>query len=281
MMSDTLDIKIPWRAALRLRIFVPALLIGSLVYWGTAIRPYLRLDDARVAARCTEVRSEQSGRLAALSHEEGAAIKQGEALFSFNTEEETEQQKQLQASIAMLNEVLARHLANADKAMQEYLTVRSEVEMGIASQEQTGKPLADLQEKQTLSKDCKEKLAAAVVSLDQVRRRMEQKTIAAPCSGIVIQRFKHEGEFLKAGEPVYSLCDPSQMWIEAIVPEKMIAQRCHRSAIDRTAGNRKAPRDSLLDFPYGFAKRQRRADPHRPRQRQAAPAPCAPILARK
>jgi HlyD family secretion protein len=207
--------RISWSRAL-----IAAILLSLLLYWAFAVHPYLSIRGAHLTAPYVEIRTEQVGRIAYAPHEEGASVKQGEVLFSLNTPEAKEQHKQMEQSVKALEEMLSYHMLAVEQAMQEYITARSEAEVGIIPLEQSEQPLATLQEHQARANECKQQLASAQISLEKNRQSLQQKTIGAPFSGVIVKRQKREGDIVQAGEMVYSFCDPSQIWVDAIVPEK-------------------------------------------------------------
>jgi multidrug resistance efflux pump len=46
----------------------------------------------------------------------------------------------------------------------------------------------------------------------------------APFSGVIVKRQKREGDVVQFGDIVYSFCDPSHVWVDAVIPEAHIAK---------------------------------------------------------
>jgi HlyD family secretion protein len=65
-------------------------------------------------------------------------------------------------------------------------------------------------------------LAAAKAALAQAAWRLEQKSVAAPVSGLVQDTFFVEGEWVPAGRPVASLLPPGNVKARFYVPESIV-----------------------------------------------------------
>lgn len=203
---------------------VAAILFGIFLYWALAVRPYLSIRNAHLAAPFLEIRADRIGRIALAPYDDGASVKQGDVLCSLIAQEGKEQQKQLQKTVESLEETLSYHLLAVEQAMQEYIAARSDAEIGLISPEQSEQPLALLQEHQKEANECKQQLAGAQMMLEKSRQIEQQQAIRAPFSGVVVKRQKQEGDVIQAGDVIYSFCDPSRIWVDAIVPEKQAAK---------------------------------------------------------
>jgi membrane fusion protein, heavy metal efflux system len=203
-----------------------AALIGLALfgYWLGGTSPYLHIGSARLSAPTVDVRTEIAGRLADMYFDVGSRFQQGEELFSLSAEAEKEKQKELQDNLESLQEMLVYRLAAVEEAMQSYLTARSEVDLGLAPTESVNDPLNDLQEEQKQAKACQQEIASSGARLEELERQIHQKSVAAPCSGVIVKRQKCQGDMVQAGDIVYSICDPSRIWVEAVVPEKDISK---------------------------------------------------------
>lgn len=198
--------------------------IGALLYWALGARPYLHIEGAKLSSPYLEIRTDRMGRLSVAPHEEGASVKQGELLFSLTTDEDKEMQKQLQAAVDSLQEMLSYCADSVETATQEYFAARSEIEMGLALSDHSEQPLCVLQERQSNLNECKQQLIVAQKNLERNSKDIQQKTVLAPFSGVIVKRQKREGDVVQFGDAIYSFCDPSRVWVDAIIPEKDIAK---------------------------------------------------------
>jgi multidrug resistance efflux pump len=108
---------------------VASMFVALFLYWAFVMHSDLHIDRAWLAAPQLEIKTDQVGRLAFAPHEEGASVSQGDILFSFNTDNDFQEEQQLQATAESLKAVLTYHLACVEQATQEYIAARSEVEL--------------------------------------------------------------------------------------------------------------------------------------------------------
>lgn len=66
-------------------------------------------------------------------------------------------------------------------------------------------------------------VAAAKAALAQAAWRLEQKSVAAPVSGLVHETYFVEGEWVPAGRPVAALLPPANVKLRFYVPESALA----------------------------------------------------------
>lgn len=196
--------------------------LGLLTYWLVFVRPYIRIDQACLAASTIEVRSDIPGRLAHLSAPEGSWVEQGEILFSLSAVKEEILQAELQAKIEMLRQTMSGHVAEVEAAMQEYLNARTDLVIGLEDRSEF--PLARLEQQQKLADLCKKEIGLAQQEFDLTKQAIQDKNCAAPASGYVVKCQKQTGEHIQAGDAVCVLCNPKTMWVEAIVPESYASQ---------------------------------------------------------
>ncbi len=218
-MEESLPEKFSWKTLLKVRILLPVVAGSCLLYWTAFDRPYLRLDDARVAAPFMQVRTELKGKVGTLHHSVGDYLHQGDALCTLQREKEETLRSSLQANLTSLEDRLGRSLSGIEKAMDEYINACAHVEMGLCSSEVAEQSLQLLQQEQADIYTCKQNIEGVKTDLERLGREIAQKTIYAPCAGVVTQQYKSEGDAIDSGEIVYSLCDVKRIYIEAMVPE--------------------------------------------------------------
>lgn len=216
--------KLSWHLFFRPLFLIPTLIGIFALYWFWIVRPYLEVDDARLSALYQDVRTDQMGRIASAPFEEGDNVRQGQVLFSLNNDEGQKQQENLRASVKSLQKILSYHMASLDQATSSYITARKEVDLGLSTSDRCEQSLLSLQEEQSKVNQCKKELGDAEEQLKCVKDQAQQKAIQAPFSGVIVKRQKRKGDVVQFGEVIYSICDPSQVWVEAIVPEKQISK---------------------------------------------------------
>jgi HlyD family secretion protein len=65
-------------------------------------------------------------------------------------------------------------------------------------------------------------VAAAEAGVREVVARLDQAIITAPFAGVVTLRHREPGESVQPGQPVVTLMDPSDRWVQIYVPEDRI-----------------------------------------------------------
>lgn len=67
-------------------------------------------------------------------------------------------------------------------------------------------------------------IAATEATLAQAQWRLDQKTVAAPASGLVADTYFNPGEMIAAGQSVVSILPPENIKVRFFVPEQMLAR---------------------------------------------------------
>lgn len=195
---------------------------GLLLFWFLGVRPYIHVNEVRLRAHMVSVSSESDGKLARCLAREGSWVEEGEVLFSLSAAKEEMLKAELHAKIQALRQSLSIHLAAAEEAMQEYLNARTELAMG--EEDQSDAPLAKMQQQREMADKCSLQISLSEQELAITKACIEGKSRTSPLAGFVVQCQKQEGDLVEAGDTIYSICNPQNMWMEAVVPEKNIAQ---------------------------------------------------------
>jgi HlyD family secretion protein len=105
-----------------------------------------------------------------------------------------------------------------DEARSAYARDQAGVKQAQAQLDQALLPLGRDAEREQAEADVK----AAQASLAQAAWRLEQKSVAAPVTGLVQDTFFVEGEWVPAGRPVASLLPPGNVKARFYVPESVL-----------------------------------------------------------
>ncbi len=89
---------------------------------------------------------------------------------------------------------------------------------GMVSAEDVAKAEGDLKVAEAQIKEAQENRGIAGADLDLAKRTLDEHTILAPFTGIVLKRMKHPGESVRANEAVIELGDMSKLSADAYVP---------------------------------------------------------------
>jgi HlyD family secretion protein len=131
----------------------------------------------------------------------------------------------------------ARALSSANLAREERLfkagyTAKTRLDEARSAYERDVARVAEAEAQvknalQPLGRDAERKaaegeVAAARAALAQAAWRLEQKSIAAPVSGLVQDTFFVEGEWVPAGKPVASLLPPGNVKLRFYMPESIL-----------------------------------------------------------
>jgi RND family efflux transporter MFP subunit len=195
------------------------LVLSCFVYWYTAIYPILWISDARVEAFSATLSSDIQGRLTEILFEEGDKVEKGQLLFSLDQEFLRVQQRQLKAKLATLNDQIQREKIRMENAMQQYLSVSSELDFNLTSSEVIQKNLAVLEDAQMKSETANLHLSSLQLDGMALDTQLKKMNVEAPFAAVIAKRWKNVGETVSLGEPVYTLFDPLQTWVVADISE--------------------------------------------------------------
>ncbi|MBX7067029.1 MAG: efflux RND transporter periplasmic adaptor subunit [Parachlamydiales bacterium] len=207
--------------SIRFAIALALLLFSSgFAYWYRNVRPYLSIPSAHINAYSTVLSSDKAGRIAEIGPQEGDRVKKGAFLFSFDRD--VSQHEQKKGSLELLQQQIDFEKGQMIKAMEGYLAASSDFEMGIGEQETVQKHLLYLEDAQKRAEEAQAKAAAIQKELDSTHAEMKKGAFFAPFEGIILRRYKNEGEVCSIGDRIYSLCDLDRLWVETEVSEKQI-----------------------------------------------------------
>lgn len=242
-----------------LMFFVGAL-AGSWWWWQNTI--YVITDDARIDGTISIVSSKMAGRIQELLVKEGENVKKGQIIARIDTRDYIAAQDQAlaalaagQAKLAELKagsrtqeiqqaqavvEQAAANLANAEKNQQRMDQLYksgavSAQQRDYADTERTvaQAALAAAQEKLSLAMagNRAETITAAEAQVKQVQAaadtskiNLANTEITAPTDGVVAQKSVNAGEMVAAAQPIITLTDLGDTWINVRVEETKIGR---------------------------------------------------------
>ena len=108
--------------------------------------------------------------------------------------------------------------AQLDEALSAYHRDQGRVGEAQAQLKNAGMPIGRADERKAAEGEVK----AAQAALAQAAWRLEQKSLAAPASGLVQDTFFVEGEWVPAGRPVASLLPPGNVKARFYVPQAVL-----------------------------------------------------------
>jgi multidrug resistance efflux pump len=176
-------------------IFVITIL--TLVIWFFAIRPYVRTDDARVAADIIRIANRGvNGQIEKVNVAEGDNVNKGMIVVELDH----------RAAEAYYKKARARAIF----ASAEYRRMES-----LASQNGISKQQLDRAKSESLS---------AEGDLQLAELALEYTTLKSPVNGVVVQKVANEGNILETNQTAVTVVDMDNAWVSANIEETSVAE---------------------------------------------------------
>lgn len=242
-----------------LMLFVGAL-AGSWWWWRSAM--YVITDDARIAGTISTVSSKMPGRLQELLVKEGDTVKKGQLLARIDVRDYLAVQNQTMAALAASQAKLAELKAGSrDQEIQQAQAAVEQAAANLDNKEKNWRRMAELYSNSAISAQqrdaaeteravaqaalnaAREKLslvmagnraetiAAAEAQVKQAEAAVEMSKlnitnteILAPTDGVVALKSANAGEMVTAGQPIVTVTDLSDIWINARIEETKIGR---------------------------------------------------------
>ncbi len=215
------------RTLLSVRFFlVLSLLIFSaaFAYWYHNVRPFFWVSSAHVEAFSSVLSADVAGRIHEMGPQEGDFVKKGQTLFTLDRDLIFAKHAQSEFVVESLSMQIEVEKERIGKAMDSYLTASSELDLGVGSSENVKKQLALMDEAQEKADTAYAKLGQAKLETSLLDMQLKKMALTAPFDGVILKRAKNPGAVVSFGDPVYTLCDTNNLWIEAEVPEHVIGK---------------------------------------------------------
>lgn len=196
----------------------------SFVYWVRNIRPFLSISTAHINAYSTLLSCDAGGQIVEIGPVEGERVRKGDLLFSFDREFLLTKRALVKKKLDDLESQAEFENERMEKAMEGYLEAVNELEMGIGSSENLQKQLDMMELAQSKTEEILSKSTPIKTELSLLDLELKKGAIFAPFDGIILKRYKNEGAVISVGDPVYTLCDPSRIWVEAEIPETFLGK---------------------------------------------------------
>lgn len=204
------------------------------------------------------VGSEQGGRVLALSVEEGASVKQGDAIFTLESSEQEasvaaararvqeaearladakaevqrpDEVRVLEASLAQAKamlQVASNNLERARALFEKGWTTKAQLDDAIAQHDRNEAAVAEAEKRITAAKlpgrsDMIDAAAAnaeaARHALHEAEKNLGKRQVASPASGTVEEVYFRPGEVVNAGQAVVALLPPRNLKVRFFVAE--------------------------------------------------------------
>jgi multidrug resistance efflux pump len=233
------------KARRRLWVLLALAAAGGVAFW--ALGPRNREEplvlSGSIEARDVEVGSLVGGRVIAVHVEEGASVRRGDPLVTFETDlgalqikEQRARVEETRAALARVTagprtEETARARAEAENAERERRRLKALFDEGVIGRQQYDDAATRARVAQETLRELQrgsraEDLAAARAALEREEQRLafllrqsEEAVVRAPADGVVESLDLRPGDLVAANAPVARLLEPSQLWVRVWVPE--------------------------------------------------------------
>jgi len=231
------------RRGLWILLFVVAAGAAALWFFRLRERDEPLVLSGSIEARDVEVGSLVGGRVAVVHVEEGAPVRKGDSLVTFETDlgalqikEQRARVEEMRAQLARVTagprrEETARARAEAENAERERRSLKALFDDGVIGRQQyddaatrarvAQETLSELQRGSRV-----EDVTAARAALDREEQRLafllrqsEESIVLAPADGVVQSLDLRPGDLVGANAPVARLLEPGQLWVRVWVPE--------------------------------------------------------------
>jgi len=192
--------------------------------------------EQRLNAAAARLENLQAARRPAEIDALRAEVTQAKAAHALSSSQLAQQQKLFKEGFiaqARLDEAQAARARDAARAAEAEAQLRSALQ-----------PVGREAERRAAEGDA----AGAQAALAQAALRLEQKSVAAPVSGMVQDTFFVEGEWVPAGRPVVSLLPPGNVKARFYVPEPALASLQAGKALEVRCDGCPAPLAAKVSF---------------------------------
>ena len=201
-----------------------------------------------IEARDVEVGSLVGGRVASVLVDEGATVKAGQPLVTFETDfgalqirEQRAVVEQARANLARVKagprrEEIVRARAQADNAERERRRLKALLDQGLIPRQQyddaaTAAKTALETYRELARGNRVEDVQAAEAALDEAEQRLaflvrqsQETVVKSPADGVVEALDLRPGDLVAANQPVARILEPGQLWVRVWVPEPSLGK---------------------------------------------------------
>ena len=196
------------------------------------------IGSAVVESQTTQTATTSQGVILALTKEEGEAVRAGELVALIDTIPLTLKLNELDATRSQLSETISAK--KAELASQDF---------DLKGVERENRRIADLVDKgalpsqqkdnlQTQADAAKLRFKAGRLSMEslykqeksiqtqeaEIRDQISRCSVLAPCSGVVLTRYKNKGEVALPGNPLYEIAKYDTLYVDFYIPQPMLSQ---------------------------------------------------------
>lgn len=231
-------------------------------WWWLKSSGVVSTDDASVKSNIVGISAKVSGQIDDIAVKEGDTVQVGQVLANIDNKAFQIQVEQSEANLAAAKAKLdslkagnrpqqvaqseasvEQALANLKNVRKNYQRMEELFNTGAISEEQkdnalTALQVADSQYQATTQgrslvaegaseqdvRYAEAQVAQAVAALKSAQLQLNNSVITAPINGVVAKKNVDQGENIAAGQPILSITNPADSWIEANIEETAIGK---------------------------------------------------------
>ena len=203
-----------------LTILIPLLVIsGCSKPWGRGGNDDPIQLSGTVEARDAELSFQVGGRIATLSADEGAAVKNGEVVATLDDPDYKLGLRRAQAEYAAARASVVQANARLKLATSELHRLSSLAEKNLVSPQQLEQSQTSTESAAADLERANAQVKVTAAALNTARHQLNYVQLTAPNNGIISSRLAEVGEVVPAGKPVFSLAQTTRPWVRAYINE--------------------------------------------------------------
>lgn len=239
-----------------------ALLATGGTWWWVSASSKVSTDDARVKGNLVNISAKAPGQVVEVLAKEGDAVEAGQVIARIDDKAPAIQVEQARANLASAQVKLAslqagsrpqqvaqseagvaQAAANLSNARKNYERAASLYEEGATSAQQrdaaqTAMQVAEAQyrganESYSLTAEgasaqdvqfAQAQVAQAEAAFKAAQLQLDNCTVVSPTAGLVAQKSVDQGEIVAGGQPLFTITNPDDSWVEANIEETSIGR---------------------------------------------------------
>jgi membrane fusion protein (multidrug efflux system) len=209
------------------RVLIPffIILLAAIggIYWYIGQLGYVSTDDAFIDGNKLSISSKILGRITQLNVDEGDTVKQGQLLVQLDDTDLKAKEDQAKALLDLANESITLAKVNLQKALDDFNRAEKQYKDKIIPKEQYDhKQKAYEAAKAEYNIDIT-KIGTAKAQLNVIKTDLNNTKIFAPMNGVVAKRWVLPGDVVSPGEPIFTIYNLKNVWVEADLEETKLA----------------------------------------------------------
>jgi membrane fusion protein (multidrug efflux system) len=209
------------------RVLIPffIILLAAIggIYWYIGQLGYVSTDDAFIDGNKLSISSKILGRITQLNVDEGDTVKQGQLLVQLDDTDLKAKEEQAKALLDLSNESINLAKVNLQKALDDFNRAEKQYKDKIIPKEQYDHAQKAYEAAKAEYNIDISKIGTAKAQLNVIKTDLNNTKIYAPMDGVVAKRWLLRGDVVTAGEPIFTIYNLNDVWVEADLEETKLA----------------------------------------------------------